>query len=135
MSISPALLRRLKMKSVRKTAGYKFQLNNNELNSVAGGTFTPNKYSQLGYNTFGISTSYHFFAGDEFKFNGQIITYEQANKIMEIGNRVMTSLNSGYKGNDRIGPEEPAFIRAFNLQLKLQMPEVGLWNGKKGYIY
>lgn len=115
-----------------KAAGQKFQLNNEELNSVAGGTFTPNRYSQSAYHTFGISTSYHFIDPDKFWFNGKKITYEQANKIMEIGNHVMTSLNSGFKGKDKIGANEKAFIRAFNMQLKLQMPEVGLWDGTKG---
>ena len=116
-----------------KAAGQKFQLNNEELNSVAGGTlFLQNKYSQSCYHTFGISTSYHFIDEDKFWFNGKKITYEQANKIMEIGNNVMTSLNSGFNGNDKISANEKAFIRAFNMQLKLQMPEVGLWDGTKG---
>ena len=123
------------MTSVKKAAGQNFQLNNEELNLVAGGTFTPNKYAQLSYNLLGISTRYHFFTADEFMFNGQKITYDEANKIMQIGNSVLTSLNSGFKGNDKIGISEKAFIRAFNMQLKIQMPHVGLWNGSKGSVY
>lgn len=117
---------------IRNNSNKKFELNSKELNTVVGGTFTPNTYSQSGYHTFGISTSYHVYAKDEFKFMGKKITYSQANEIMKLGNKVMNMLNSGFTGNDRITASEPAFIRAFNMELKLLMPELGLWDGKAG---
>lgn len=103
-----------------------------ELNQVTGGTFTPNTYSASGYHTFGISTRYHFFSKDEFRYMGRPITYEQANEIMKIGNSVLCSLNSGYDHKNKIGPNEKAFIRAFNLQLSLSMGSNYIWNGIPG---
>ena len=41
------------------------ELNSEHLNTVAGGTFTPNTYSKEMYHAIGISTKYQFFSGDE----------------------------------------------------------------------
>lgn len=105
-----------------------------QLAEISGGTFTPNTYSKTGYHTYGISTSYHFFDRDEFYFMGHKISYATANKIMEIGNAVYSALNpKGTKPSDCIKPSEPAFIRAFNSQLKLYFSTGYLWNGKQGH--
>ena len=63
-------------------------LNMDQLNLVAGGTFTPNKYDERIYNQAGISTDYHFFAKDEFFAKNKdgkemAITYDQANWAVE----------------------------------------------------
>lgn len=63
-------------------------LKDGQLDQVAGGTFTPNKYDERVYNQAGISTEYHTFEKDEFwakDQNGknQAITYEQANWAVE----------------------------------------------------
>ena len=104
-----------------------------ELNRVTGGTFTKNKYSKSTYHSFGISTSYNFFDEDEFMFMGRTISYQQANEIVALGDRVYNVLNEGNNGADMIGYGEPAFIRAFNSQLKLKY---GIqWNGAPGSDY
>jgi hypothetical protein len=104
-----------------------------ELNRVTGGTFTKNKYSKSTYHSFGISTSYNFFDEDEFMFMGRTISYQQANEIVALGDRVYNVLNEGNNGANMIGYGEPAFIRAFNSQLKLKY---GIqWNGAPGSDY
>ena len=60
------------------------KLNDEQLDQVAGGTFTANKYREDVYNDAGIKTNYHFIEEDEFfakdkNGNWQPITYEQAN--------------------------------------------------------
>ena len=58
------------------------------------------------------------------------ITYEQANRIVEIADKVDAVLNNGYNGRDKIGRNEAAFLRAFNSQLKI---EFGMtWDGSAG---
>ena len=42
-------------------------------------------------------------------------------------------INTGAGGNNIIGYSEPAFIRSFNSQLKLNYGLV--WDGKRGYDY
>ena len=106
------------------------ELTLDELNRVAGGTFTSNKYSKSTYHSVGISTSYNFFDEDEFKFMGRKISYQQANEIVALAQRVYNVLNEGHHGANIIGYGEAAFIRAFNSQLSLKY---GIqWNGVQG---
>ena len=44
------------------------ELTLDELNQVAGGTFTINTYSKSVYHSVGISTRYNFLCEDEFMF-------------------------------------------------------------------
>ncbi len=109
------------------------ELTLDELNQVAGGTFTINTYSKSVYHSVGISTRYNFFCEDEFMFMGRGISYQQANEIVALANRVYNVLNEGHHGENIIGYGEAAFIRAFNSQLKLKY---GIqWNGAAGYDY
>ena len=104
-----------------------------EMSRAAGGTFDPNKYSKSTYHSFGISTSYNFFDKDEFMFMGQKISYQKANEIADIADRVYNVLNEGNHGANIIGYGEAAFIRAFNSQLMLKY---GIqWNGVAGSDY
>ena len=104
-----------------------------ELAGVAGGTFTKNAYSKSAYHQVGISTRYNFFCSDEFMFMGRGISYQQANEIVSLGNRVYNVLNEGHNGANRIGFGENAFIRAFNSQLYLKY---GIqWDGVPGGDY
>ena len=109
------------------------ELTPEEMTRAAGGTFTSNKYSKSTYHACGISTSYNFFDKDEFMFMGRKITYQQANEIAGMADRVYNVLNEGNHGANRIGYGEPAFIRAFNSQLNIKY---GIqWNGVAGYDY
>ena len=109
------------------------ELTLDELNLVTGGTLTSNKYSKSTYHSFGISTSYNFFDKDEFMFMGQRISYQKANEIADIADRVYNVLNEGNHGANIIGYGEAAFIRAFNSQLSLKY---GIqWNGVPGYDF
>ena len=109
------------------------ELTLDELKQAAGGTFTRNTYSKSTYHSVGISTRYNFFCEDEFMFMGRGISYEQANEIVALAQRVYNVLNEGHHGANMIGYGEPAFIRAFNSQLKLKY---GLqWDGVQGYDY
>ena len=106
------------------------ELTLDELNLVTGGTLTSNKYSKSFYHACGISTSYNFFDKDEFMFMGRTISYQQANEIVALGDRVYNVLNDGNHGANIIGYGEAAFIRAFNSQLCLKY---GIqWNGVPG---
>jgi hypothetical protein len=109
------------------------ELNSEHLNTVAGGTFTPNTYSKAMYHAIGISTKYQFFSGDEFRFMGQGITYDQANEMVKLARKVKDMINSGARDNNVIGYSEPAFIRSYNCQLKLYYGLV--WDGQPGYDY
>ena len=109
------------------------ELTPEEMARAAGGTFTSNKYSKSTYHSVGISTKYGFFDKDEFMFMGRTISYEQANEIVALAQRVYNVLNEGHHGANVIGYSEPAFIRAFNSQLNLKY---GIqWNGVAGYDY
>ncbi len=109
------------------------ELTLDELNQVAGGTFTINTYSKSVYHSVGISTRYNFFCEDEFMFMGRGISYQQANEIVALAKRVYNVLNEGNNGANIIGYGESAFIRAFNSQLKLKY---GIqWNGVAGSDY
>ena len=109
------------------------ELTLDELNQVAGGTFTSNTYSKSMYHTVGICTRYNVFDKDEFMFMGQSISYERANEIVALAKRVYNVLNEGNHGANIIGFGEAAFIRAFNSQLNLKY---GIqWNGAPGYDY
>ena len=109
------------------------ELTLDELNQVAGGTFTINTYSKSVYHSVGISTRYSFFCEDEFMFMGRGISYQQANEIVALAKRVYNVLNEGNNGANIIGYGESAFIRAFNSQLKLKY---GIqWNGVAGSDY
>ena len=109
------------------------ELTLDELKQAAGGTFDRNKYSKSTYHSLGISTRYNFFCEDEFMFMGRGISYQQANNIVALGQRVYNVLNEGNHGANIIGYGEPAFVRAFNSQLSLKY---GIqWNGVAGYDY
>ena len=109
------------------------ELTLDELNRVAGGTFTSNKYSKSTYHSVGISTRYNFFCEDEFMFMGRGISYQRANEIVALAKRVYNVLNEGNNGANMIGYGEAAFIRAFNSQLSLKY---GIqWNGVPGHDY
>ena len=106
------------------------ELSQEELEQAAGATFTPNTPRKGTYHAVGISTNYHILEKDEFRFMGKNITYEQANRIVEIADKVDAVLNTGYNGRDKIGRNEAAFLRAFNSQLKI---EFGMtWDGSAG---
>ena len=106
------------------------EMEDQELEQTAGGTFTPNTYIKKAYHKIGISTNYHFFDKDEFRFMGKSITYDEANDIVKMGKRVMDAINSGYDGSNVVGYNENEFIRAMNSQLKLKYGI--LWDGKPG---
>ena len=109
------------------------ELTPEEMTRAAGGTFTSNKYSKSTYHSVGISTKYGFFDKDEFMFMGRSISYQQANEIVALAQRVYNVLNEGKHGANMIGYGEAAFIRAFNSQLNLKY---GIqWNGAQGYDY
>ena len=109
------------------------ELTLDELNRVTGGTFDRNTYSKGTYHSVGISTRYNFFCEDEFMFMGRGISYQQANEIVALANRVYNVLNEGHHGANIIGYGEAAFIRAFNSQLMLKY---GIqWNGVAGSDY
>ena len=104
-----------------------------DLDKVSGGMFLPNTHKKRTYHIFGISTSYHFFARDEFMMMGRRITIDQADDIVRIGNMVKDAINTGQSGNDVIGFTENAFIRAFNSQLKLKYGIVWDWVSGKDF--
>ena len=106
------------------------ELNQEEMAQASGGTFTPNTYRKSGYQSVGISTSYHFFDKDEFKFMGKSISYDQANAMVKMANRVLDSMNTGARGANQVNVTDEAFIRAFNSQLYLEYGIV--WDGKPG---
>ena len=106
------------------------ELEQNDLESVSGGTFWPNTHKKAFYHSLGISTRYNIISGDEFMFMGQPISYERAEEIVELADYVHRSINVGKKYNDVVDYSEPAFIRAFNCQLKLYYGM--LWDGKPG---
>ena len=109
-----------------------FEMNMEELEAIAGGTFFPNTYSYKTYNSFGITTRYHWFTPDEFYFGGEKISIDTADKIVDMGEGMLAILNQGYNHKDKITTKEPAFIRAFNSQLKAIDPSLRMWNGTKG---
>ena len=86
---------------------------------VAAGTFTPNTYRKSGYQSVGISTSYHFFDKDEFMFMGKSISYDQANSIVKMANRVLDAMNTGARGANKVGTTDEAFIRGFKLGARM----------------
>lgn len=106
------------------------ELNSVKLDSVSGGTFTPNTYGKAVYHAIGISTSYNFFSSDEFRFMGRSISYDLANDMVKLAKRVKDMINSGARDNNVIGFSEPAFIRSYNCQLKLYYGLV--WDGQPG---
>ena len=109
------------------------EVDQSTLEMAVGGTFTPNTYKKGVYHSVGISTDYRILFPDQFRFMGRDITYEEANRIVEIANKVDKALNSGYRDNNKVGYNEPAFIRAFNSQLKI---EFGMtWDGCAGHDF
>ena len=109
------------------------ELTREELAEVAAGTFTPNTYRKSKYQSVGISTSYHFFDEDEFKFMGKSITYDQANRIVQMADQVNKAINDGYRGANKIGYTEKMFINAFNSQLLLEFGF--MWDGVAGHDF
>ena len=57
------------------------KLNTEELDQVAGGTFTPNVYSVEEYKTAGITCVTHAIEKDEFVWNGNNIGHYNANAV------------------------------------------------------
>ncbi len=108
-------------------------LETEEMVQASGGTFTRNTYRPEMYHAIGISTSYHFFDKDEFRFMGRSISYDQANAMVELARTVKNAMNTGYRGNDTIGYSEPAFIRAYNSQLWLTYGVK--WDGVPGHDF
>lgn len=108
----------------------KMELDRDEMVIATGGTFTPNRYGKCGYQAVGISTSYHFFDKDEFRFMGRKITCDQADDIVRLANDVMAAMNTGVRGANKVGVTDAAFIRAFNSQLFLDYGFA--WDGKPG---
>ena len=106
------------------------ELSRDETELVTAGTFTPNTYRRSGYQSVGISTSYHFFDKDEFMFMGNAIAYDQANGIVKIANQVLDAMNTGAKGANKVNTTDAAFIRGFNSQLYLEYGMV--WDGVPG---
>lgn len=109
------------------------ELNPDEMSTIAGGTFTKNAFSKDTYHSVGISTSYHFFDCDEFMIMGRSISYDLANEIVRLANRVYGALNDGQHGANCISFSEPAFIRSFNSQLSLIYGFK--WDGIPGHDY
>ena len=68
-------------------------LSDDELEQVAGGTFTPNRYKEVTYNQAGIKTKYHFWDRDQFYATAATdkkeiqITEKQANWAVEYWNK------------------------------------------------
>ena len=65
------------------------ELNDENLDMIVGGTFTPNKFDERIYNQAGLTTKYHFICKDEFFIkdrNGKLvsITYNQANQAVRM---------------------------------------------------
>ena len=56
-------------------------LTDDELDGVAGGTFTPNKLSRVTYEVAGIKIVDHFFAKDEFWYKGENIGHDKATAV------------------------------------------------------
>ena len=106
------------------------ELSPEETAMLAAGTFTPNTYRKSGYQSVGISTSYHFFDKDEFMFMGRSISCDQANSIVKMANQVLDAMNTSARGANKVNTTDAAFIRAFNSQLYL---EYGIaWDGVPG---
>ncbi len=108
-------------------------LETEELGQASGGTFTKNTYSKEMYHAIGISTSYHFFDKDEFRFMGRSISYDQANAMVVMARTVKDAMNTGYRDKDTIGYGEQSFIRAFNSQLWITYGVK--WDGVPGYDF
>ena len=58
------------------------QLTDDELEQVAGGTFTPNDFKPDVYNACGIKVVGHFFKKDEFWYKGKDIGHDDANAVV-----------------------------------------------------
>ncbi len=58
------------------------ELNLNDLERAAGGTFTLNHYWRHEYEAAGIRVVTHFFAKDEFWWNGENIGEKGANSVV-----------------------------------------------------
>lgn len=97
-----------------------------ELESVTGGTFTPNKYSKSEYHEVGICTEYNIIAEDRFKIMGVFITYETANKIVSDAQWIKKTF--GYSGYN-----DPGFIQTFNRVLNSLI--YTQWDGVPGYDF
>ena len=106
------------------------ELTLDELNQVAGGTFTINTYSKSVYHSVGISTRYNFLCEDEFMFMGKSISIDQANSIVKMANGVLGAMNTGARGANKVDTTDEAFIRGFNSQLYLEYGMV--WDGVPG---
>ena len=58
------------------------QLTDDELDKIAGGTFTRNDFSDGFYNACGIKVVGHFFKKDEFWYKGKDIGHDDANAVV-----------------------------------------------------
>lgn len=109
------------------------ELDQEKLDKVSGGTFTPNTYSKADYHQIGICTSYNFLSADKFRIMDKELTESQANELVDTARRLSIIINSGYQGANKIGYSEPLFIQAFNVQL---FAKYGIkWDGRPGYDY
>ena len=61
---------------------HRTELTVEELEQVSGGTFWPNSYHKNEYADAGIRVVDHFFACDEFWWNGKDIGHEDANAVV-----------------------------------------------------
>ena len=52
-----------------------------DLEQVTGGNFLPNRHSESEYASVGITVVTHFFANDEFWWNGEEIGHSGANAV------------------------------------------------------
>ena len=59
------------------------ELNQEEMENVAGGTFNDNKYSDSEYESVGITVVKHTIARDEFWWKGTNIYHGNANRVVE----------------------------------------------------
>ena len=58
------------------------KLSDEELEKVAGGTFTPNDFTKNAYEDCGIKVVEHFFAKNEFWYKGKDIGHDNASAVV-----------------------------------------------------
>ncbi len=97
-----------------------------ELESVTGGTFTPNKYSKDEYHAVGICTQYNIITQDRFKIMGVFINYDTANQLVSIAQWLSETF--GHRSYS-----DPDFIDSYNIQVK-QLLHIR-WDGVPGYDF
>ena len=58
------------------------KLSDEQLEQIAGGTFTPNDFAKNAYEDCGIKVVEHFFAKDEFWYKGKDIGHDKASEVV-----------------------------------------------------